>query len=75
MSTSIAAGAYDLPCFITYYFYDPYSNVKFLIFLTLASTQISYYTHTHLKLIYFLLGVVGFDKGVTPSGGELPSTL
>ena len=31
MSTSIAAGVNDLPCFKAFYFYGPYSNVKLLL--------------------------------------------
>ena len=30
MSTSIAVGVDDLPCFIATYSYDPYSNTSFL---------------------------------------------
>ena len=32
MSTSIAADVGDLPYFIAFYFYDPYSNIKSLFF-------------------------------------------
>ena len=31
MSTRIAAGIDDLPCFIVFYFHDPYTNIEFLI--------------------------------------------
>ena len=33
MSTSIVTGVDDLPCYIAFYFYDPYS-CKFLTFLS-----------------------------------------
>ena len=38
MTTSIAAGVGDFPCFN--YFYYPYSNLNFLIFFKYLSSQI-----------------------------------
>ena len=31
MSASISAGVSDLPCFTSFYFYGPCSNLKFLV--------------------------------------------
>ena len=36
MSTSISSGVGDLPCFTTFYLYDPLSNLKFLFFIILV---------------------------------------
>ena len=44
VSTSIAAGVDDLPCFPTFYFYNPYSNIKFPYtcnFLILVKIQLT----------------------------------
>ena len=47
MSTSIAADVDDLPYFIAFYFYDPYSNIKSLIFFVTLVYALTYWSYSH----------------------------
>ena len=49
---SISAGIGDLPCFPTFYFYDPLSNLKFLIF-PYACHNVSTYTYCICYVVLF----------------------